>query len=94
MIKIIPLETEVTDLTHNEIVEKFGEVYGFKTKEGRTIAQIGFVQVEEKMEEADKEFSKVWQEMSTVYRLDHHHQINRESYKLWFKKGYEKGKGR
>jgi len=43
MISVFPLETDVTGMTHNEIVEKFGEVYGFKNRGKTLIAQIGFV---------------------------------------------------
>jgi len=43
MIKIQAIETDVTNMSHNEIVEKFGEVYGFKTKNDRTIVQVGYI---------------------------------------------------
>lgn len=42
--RIFPLEANVTGMSHNEIVEKFGEVYGFKNRGNRTIAQVGYVQ--------------------------------------------------
>ena len=47
MIRVKPILADVTDMTHNEVVEKFGEVFGFKEKEGKILAEIGYIQVEE-----------------------------------------------
>ena len=43
--RIFPLEANVTGMSHNEVVEKFGEVFGFKNRGKKLIAQVGYVQI-------------------------------------------------
>lgn len=47
MIRIIPLTQNVSGLTHNEIVEQFGEVFGIYEKDNKIIAEVGYIQIEE-----------------------------------------------
>jgi len=51
MIRITPIIADVTDLTYNEVVEKYESIYGFKEKEGKIFAEIGYIQIEGGMKE-------------------------------------------
>lgn len=44
MIRIKPLEADVTGLTDEEIISQYGDLYGKREVEGRIIAEVGFVQ--------------------------------------------------
>jgi len=48
MIRIQPITADVSGLTHNEIVEKFGEeIFGIQETEGKVLVQVGYIQIEE-----------------------------------------------
>jgi len=48
MIRVKPIIADVKYLTHNEIVEKFGEeIFGIQETEGKVLVQVGYIQIEE-----------------------------------------------
>lgn len=45
IIRIIPIIADVSGMTYDEILFKFGDVYGFKNNGEKIIAEVGFIQV-------------------------------------------------
>lgn len=42
----VPIYEDVTGMSHNDIIERYGEIDGLKVRRGRIFAVVGFIEAE------------------------------------------------